>query len=85
MDAQEIDRVLSAQLAADASAGLMAIGVELAGLYDGWVAQGASPHAVAWMGGVIERLGWWVGRLDVAADPTLLSLFPRLDDLSGLS
>lgn len=79
MAQDELDQILIAQLLTDASAGLNSVALELASVYDGWVARGDCPEAVAWMLTVLERLGWWVGRLDCASDPDLAAKFPRLD------
>ena len=78
MDDGELDRVLSARLLVDASEGITGVAVELASLYASWVARGDSPEAVAWMRRLLERLGWWAGRLD-CADPSLLAKFPSLE------
>jgi len=79
MDDGDIDRVLFAQLVGAASVGLEQIAAEVAGLYDGWRAQGAPDASVDWLRSVIERLGWWSGRLAAEADPELLARFPQLD------
>ena len=79
MDAVELDQVLTAKLLSDASDGVRSAAMELAGLYDHWVARGDCPDAVAWMRGLLEQLGWWAGRLEYSVDPSLLARFPRLD------
>ena len=79
MDAAELERVLSAKLMAEAAQGIAAAAVDLAALYDAWVAQGESAEATAWLGRLLERLGWWAGRLDQAAEPELVAGFPSLD------
>lgn len=79
MDAVELDRVLAAGLLVDASEGLTVVASELALLYDVWVVRGDCPDGVVWLGRILERLGWWAGRLDGAADPSSAAGFPRLD------
>lgn len=79
VDAAELDQVLTAKLLVEASEGVTAIAIELASLYDGWVAQRVAPESIAWLRSVLERLGFWAGRLDCAADPELVAMFPRLD------
>ena len=79
MDAAEMDRVLTAQLMAEASEGITTVAMELASLYDAWAASGDCPDAVTWLRRLLEQLGWWAGRLDCAADPALVAKFPRLD------
>lgn len=79
MDAADLEQVLTAKLLAEASEGVTSIAIELASLYDGWLAQRVAPESIAWLRSVLERLGWWAGRLDCAADPELVAMFPRLD------
>jgi hypothetical protein len=79
VDAVELDQVLTARLVVDASEAISGVALELASLYDSWLARGDSPEAVAWMARLLEQLGWWAGRLDCAADPLLVAKFPRLD------
>lgn len=79
MDAATLDRVLAAKLFDEASAGLTEIAAELCSLYDRWVAGGADADALGWLYGLLERLGFWAGRMEYAADPELLALFPTVD------
>lgn len=79
MDAATMDKVLLAKLLDEAGAGLTAITAELCPLYDRWAADGADEQTLQWMWSVLERLGFWAKRLELAADPELLALFPRVD------
>ena len=79
MDAAELDRVLTAKLLSESSEAITTVAMELASLYDAWVARGDDADSVAWLRGVLERLGWWSGRLRYAVDPALLSRFPTFD------
>jgi len=79
MDTKDLDQILIAQLLTEASEGVTSVAMELASLYDGWVARGDCPEEVGWMHGILEQLGWWAGRLDCASDPELAAKFPRLD------
>ena len=78
MKQTDLDQILIASLLAEAAEGLTSVAMELAPLYDGWVARRSCPEAVVWMRGVLEQLGWWAGRLECASDPTLAAKFPRL-------
>jgi len=78
MEQTDLDQILIASLLAEAAEGLTSVAMELASLYDGWVARGDCPDAVLWMKGLLEQLGWWAGRLECASDPTLVAKFPRL-------
>jgi hypothetical protein len=79
VDAATLDRVLAAKLFNEASTGLTEIATELCGLYNRWVEAGADAEALAWLYGLLERLGFWAGRMEYAADPALIALFPTLD------
>ena len=79
MDAATLDRVLAAKLFDEASTGLTEIASELCGLYNRWVEAGADAEALGWLYGLLERLGFWAGRMEYAADLDLLALFPALD------
>lgn len=79
MQENDLDQILIASLLTDAAEGLTAVAMELASLYDGWVARGDCAEAVLWMKGLLEQLGWWAGRLECASDPTLAAKLPRLD------
>jgi hypothetical protein len=79
VDVAELDRILTAKLMAEASEGITSVAMDLAPLYDSWVERGDCPDSVAWLRPVLERLGWWAGRLECAADPALVARFPRLD------
>ena len=79
MKQTDLDQILIASLLTEAAEGLTTVAMELASLYDSWVARGDCPEAVLWMKGLLEQLGWWAGRLECASDPTLAAKFPRLD------
>ena len=79
MKQTDLDQILTASLLAEAAEGVTSVAMELASLYDGWVARGDCTEAVLWMRGLLEQLGWWAGRLECASDPTLAAKFPRLD------
>lgn len=59
----DLDRLLAESLFLDASEALTEIGLELAAFRDGWHELGACGETVAWLDGLIARLGWWSGRL----------------------
>jgi hypothetical protein len=78
VDAATMDKVLLAKLLDEAAVALNEIGEELCPLYDGWTAAGVGADSLAWLWSVLERLGFWSTRLELAADPELLTLFPTL-------
>ena len=79
MDAATMDKVLLAKLLDEAGEGLTAIATELCPLYDRWAAEGVDEQTLRWMWSVLERLGFWAKRLELAADPEMLALFPAVD------
>ena len=79
MDSATMDKVLLAKLLDEAALGLAGIGEELCPLYDRWDAAGVDEPTLVWMWSVLERLGFWAKRLELAADPEMLALFPTLD------
>jgi hypothetical protein len=66
----DVDLVLMESVVLGASEALDGIADELLQLRRGWVDHGAAPHAVAWLDGVIQKAGWWSGRLAATCDLT---------------
>ena len=63
----EVDLILMESLVLGASEALGDVAEDLLELRHGWVTHGANPDAVAWLDGVIEKTGWWSGRLAAAS------------------
>ena len=74
-----MDKVLLAKLLDEAAAGLTGMATELCPLYDRWAADGVDDQTLRWMWDLLERLGFWAKRLELAADPEMLALFPSVD------
>lgn len=79
MNSKTIDQVLHAALIAQAATEIYTVGMDLTALCGVLVERGASPEDQQLLMGALERIAFWSGRLETAADPELAAMFPRLD------
>lgn len=69
MDVVTLNSLMNELLLAELGEGLDSLADRLTGLHDGWRRMGVDAVAVGFVGGMIEELGWWRGRIDAALAP----------------
>jgi len=68
-DVVTLNSLMNDLLLAELGEGLDSLADRLTGLYEGWRKMGADQASVAFVGAMLEELGWWRGRIDAALAP----------------